>query len=225
MIKSKIYRILLLPFGFFKGIVELSNSKARDLQNKIKYSQSIIDDNCSFTSNVKIGKGSHILRNAIINNSSIGKYSYCNKNVLIQNAEIGNYCSIASDVIIGLGNHPLHLFSTATLFYKAKNTLRIQLRDNDYDFDEYKKIFIEHDVWIGARAIIMDGVKIGTGSVIAAGSVVTKDVPPYAIVAGVPAKVIKYRFNTDKISYLIKSRWWTNEPREVFDSFKNFNHL
>lgn len=222
MIKSKYYRILLFPLGFLKAIIELSNSKARDIQNKKKYSQCIIDDNCSFTKNVKIGKGSHILRNATINNCSIGKYSYCNKNVLIQNAEIGNYCSIASDVIIGLGNHPLNLFSTATVFYKAHNTLRIKLRDNDYDFDEYKKINIEHDVWIGARAIIMDGVKISTGSVVAAGSVVTKDVPPYAIVAGVPARIIKYRFDDYKIEELLKSKWWVKEPQSAYSLFPSF---
>lgn len=220
MIKEKLYRVLQLPLGLILGLFEIANNKARDLNNKRRFPKAIIDKGSTFSNEVKIGMNAHILGNSIINKSTIGNYSYCNRNVLIQNATIGNYCSIASEVIVGLGNHPLNLFSTATIFYKSKNTLNIKLLDKDYEFDEYKPIIIENDVWIGTRAIIMDGITIGTGAVIAAGAVVTKDVPPYAIVAGVPAKILKYRFDANQIERLLESKWWEMQPHEANEFFK-----
>jgi acetyltransferase-like isoleucine patch superfamily enzyme len=135
--------------------------------------------------------------------------------VLIQNTTIGKYCSIANDVIIGLGSHPLNLFSTSPLFYKRINPLKLKLVKENQDIKEYKPIHIGHDVWIGTRAIIMDGVRIGNGAVVASNSVVTKDVPAYAIVGGVPAKIIKYRF-TDEIQLsLLKSNWWDMDISQI----------
>ena len=112
----------------------------------------------------------------------------------MQNTTIGNYCSIARNVSIGLGLHPLNLFSTSPIFYKRQNALLLDLISKDNEFKEYQPITIGNDVWIGANAIIMDGITIGNGAVIAAGAVVTKNVPAYAIMGGVPAKLIKYRF-------------------------------
>lgn len=88
------------------------------------------------------------------------------------------------------------------------NTFNLKVVDADLEFEEYAHIDIGNDVWIGARAIIMDGIKIGHGAVVAANAVVTKDIPPYAIVGGIPAKIIKYRFEPDKIERLIQSEWW-----------------
>lgn len=212
-----IKRLLYIPQGLLEGLVDFFNKHARDVENRKRFPLSIIDKGSSFTPDSIIGKGSRILSGAIINNSELGNYTYVNRNALIQNTVIGNYCSIAHDVNIGLGKHPLHLPSLSPVFYRKKNPLKIQIVSEDVDYNEYEKINIGHDVWIGARAVIMDGVSIATGAVVAAGAVVTKDVPPYAIVGGVPAKIIKYRFGKEKVDELLHSEWWFKDPKEVYN--------
>ncbi len=205
-----------MPIGLLRGLAELANEKARDIQNKNRFPHAIIDNGSTLTPDTKIGKSSHILRGATINHCQIGSYTYINVNALIQNTRIGNYCSIAQNVAIGLGAHPLNLFSSSPIFYKVKNALKISLVEKDYNFNESLPIIIGNDVWIGSRVIIMDNVHIGHGAVIAAGAVVTKDVPPYAIVAGIPAKVIKYRFPIGVQKKLIESKWWELDAAEVY---------
>ncbi|MCA0932649.1 antibiotic acetyltransferase [Lutimonas saemankumensis] len=208
-------RTLLFPLGLLKELLELCNKGARDIQNKIKFSKSIIDGGSSFTSDSTVGSRSHILSGCTINKSHIGNFTYCGQKSLIQNTTIGNYCSIASEVIIGLGSHPLDYFSTSPIFYRVRNPLKMKVVDQDADYQEYRKILIGNDVWIGTRAIIMDGIKVGDGAVVAAGAVVTKDVPPFAIVAGVPAKIIKYRLDSKTNEDLMISKWWDNDPFEI----------
>ncbi len=213
-----------MPLGLIKGFIKLANDNARDIENKKRFPKSIIDAGSSFTSDSTIGKHSHILTGAIINHSHIGNYTYCSRNVLIQNTSIGNYCSIAHDVVMGLGAHPLHLFSTSTLFYKTHNTLGVKFVNENLNFEEYKPIKVGNDVWIGTRVIIMDGVTIGDGAVIAAGAVVTKNVPPYAIVGGIPAKTIKHRFSMGKINRLINSKWWELDLNEIKEKINSLNN-
>lgn len=203
-----ITRILSLPLGLILGIWNLSKEGARDIYNQNRFKNSKIDSGCCINENSQISVNTHILKNTIINNSQISSYSYVGKNCLIQNTQIGKFCSIASEVLIGLGKHPTNLISTSTLFYRTNNTLGLKLVESDSDFQEYESIIIGNDVWIGTRAIIMDGVQIGNGAIIAANSVVTKNVPAYAIVAGVPAKIIKYRFNPSVIAKIENSQWW-----------------
>lgn len=225
MIMKILKRILWMPIGLIKGLLKLANDNARDIQNKYKYTNAIIDEACSFTKDTIIGNHTHILKGTVVNHSHIGNYTYCNRNGLIQNATIGNYCSIAQEVIIGLGAHPLNMFSSSTLFYKSKNTLRVKLIEKDINFKEYQPINIGSDVWVGTRAVILDGVKIGHGAVVAAGAVVTKDVPPYAIVAGIPAKIIKYRFNTAQIKSLLASSWWNKTAKEIDNEIENLKAI
>lgn len=214
-LKKYILRIILLPFGLIKELCQLANKGARDLIYKRKFPNAIIDNGCCFSDDTQIGTTSHILRGCLINHSIIGNYTYIGQNSRFQNTKIGNYCSVASDVICGLGNHPLNLFSTSPLFYRMNNTFKIRIVDKDLDFPEYKSINIGHDVWIGSRAIILDGVNIGNGAIIAAGAVVTKDVPPYAIVAGIPSKIIKFR--DKKVS---ENEWWNLAPQDVWNLYK-----
>ena len=110
----------------------------------------------------------------------------------MQYAVIGKLCSIGDNVRIGLGIHPTHLRSTHPAFYSPQGNWDIKPTIQE-KITEYKKVYIGDDVWIGTNAMILDGVTIGSHAVIAAGAVVTKDVPEYAIVGGVPAKIIKYR--------------------------------
>jgi len=106
------------------------------------------------------------------------------------------------------------------LFYRKRNTFNIQIVDNDLKFDEYQPITIGNDVWIGSRAIILDGVCIGDGSIIAANSVVTKNVEPYCIVGGVPAKVIKNRFKDEEICDFKNLKWWDMSLSQIKVHFK-----
>ncbi len=218
-IKKYILRFSLIPFGIIYELCLLANKKARDLINKRKFQHATIDNGCCFTDDSVVGEKSHLFANCIVNHASIGNYTYIGRNSLIQNTKIGNYCSIAHEVICGLGRHPLDLFSTSPIFYRKVNPLFFQIINKDIEFEEYLPINIGHDVWIGARAIIMDGVSIGNGAVIAAGAVVTKDVPDFAIVGGVPAKIIKYR--TKGESFIKKQdNWWNYDPNTVLKKIK-----
>lgn len=144
---------------------------------------------------------------AILSKVQMNNYSYVGVRSQVKNAMIGSFCSIAPDCIIGLGAHPMKYVSTHPVFYARKGHWDFEPANNVF-YEEYKKISIGNDVWVGARAVIVDGVSIGNGAIIAAGAVVTKDVPPYAIVGGVPAKIIKYRFSKDIINELESSLWW-----------------
>lgn len=207
-------RMIYIPVGLIDLCIKKINTAARNIENKRRFKHAIIDEGCCIDSLSSIGTYAHILHNCLINNSNIGNYTYIGNNSIIQNTTIGNYCSISYNVTCGLGKHPLDLFSTSPLFYRKQNTFNIEIVNKDSDFREYEPIIIGNDVWIGTRAIIMDGIHIGNGAVIAAGAVVTKDIPDYAIVGGVPAKIIKYRDNP--IIEEQKTTWWDLSPKEAY---------
>lgn len=157
----------------------------------------------------------YIDRFCVIHQSNIGKFSYIGNRSNISYCLIGRYCSIASDVKIGLGIHPINFVSTSPLFYSNKNVFRKKWTGENLKVTEYRQVIIGHDVWIGANAIVMGGVKIGNGAIIGAGAVVTKDVPPFSIVGGVPARIIKYRFSSDTIKKISKTKWWDYPENEI----------
>jgi acetyltransferase-like isoleucine patch superfamily enzyme len=218
---KKILRVCLLPLGFILKLIELAKDGSRDIENKIRFKNATIDNHACIDRKTSIGNHCHILSHTILNSCTVANYSYIGRNSLVQNSLIGAYCSIANDVCIGLGQHPQDHFSTSPLFFRVNNTFKISVIEIDLDFDEYNQIDIGNDVWIGARAIIMDGVSIGDGAIVAANAVVTKDVPPYAIVGGVPAKVISYRFGQEKINNLLDSKWWDLPVDEIPTILKN----
>lgn len=211
-----------LLFRFFTGLATLPkhwlsviNDLGRDVENRRRFPYASIDSGVCLTKDTILGSHCHVASNCIVNHSSIGKYSYVCRNGLIQNTTIGNYCSISNDVLCGLGSHPLGRFSTSPLFYRKNNPLKCSLVDDDKSIVEYKQVSIGSDVWVGARTVILDGVSIGHGAVIAAGAVVTKDVPPYAIVGGIPATILKYRFQEEDASRLLESKWWEMDPEKA----------
>jgi chloramphenicol O-acetyltransferase type B len=223
VIKKYILRLFFYPFGFIKELHRLGINGSRDILNSKRFKGVIIDNCVCIDEQSKIASNVHILENCVINHSSINSYTYIGKNCILQHATIGRFCSIGSNVSIGLGSHPIEYFSTSPLFYRKKNPLNIKLIQHDLDFKEYKPIKIGHDVWIGTKALIMDGVVIGNGAIIAANSVVTKNVPPYSIVGGSPAKIIRYRFDEAKITNLLHSNWWNLGLNDIKNNFINSN--
>ena len=136
--------------------------------------------------------------------SPIGAYTYIGYNCFITKTTIGRYCSIANNVSIGMGEHELNKISTNSLFY-----------DNPKEILLAKDCTINNDVWIGVDAIIRRGITIGNGAIIGENSFVNADVPPYAIVAGSPAKIIRYRFTPEQIEIIEKSKWWKFDLTEA----------
>ena len=156
-----------------------------------------------------------------IQSSKIGKRTYFNTNIYAQNCVIGNYCSIGSDVIIGPSPHPTNFVSSHPAFY-ANNKGFQTFADRMYFNEEVKTTIIGNDVWIGSKSTIMPGVKIGDGAIVGYGSLVTKDVLPYSIVGGVPAKLIKYRFSQAIIDELVKIKWWEKSDDFIQSNYKLF---
>ena len=136
----------------------------------------------------------------------MGKYSYIRSGDIAPNTFIGRYCSIGLNVHIGVHSHDISLLTTMPL---SPWTGRVE-KDPHHPgvLEEGFATIVGNDVWIGLNVIILRGVKIGDGAVVAAGSVVTKDVPAYAVVGGIPAKIIKYRFSEEIIKELLNIKWW-----------------
>lgn len=166
---------------------------------------------CAQIVGCKFSSFNYIGEYAVLTNVKLCDYSYIGGRSVVHNATFGKYCSVASGCKIGLGIHPTNYLSTHPVFYTRREPFWQSVTQAPV-VEEYKAIKIGHDVWIGTNAIIRDGVEIGTGSIIAAGAVVTHDVPPYAIVGGVPAKILRYRFDKDTINSLLKSNWWDEPP-------------
>jgi acetyltransferase-like isoleucine patch superfamily enzyme len=150
----------------------------------------------------KVPVSSYIRKGTIPKYSEIGQYCWINRNVGLNQVRMGNYCSIASQVLIGGMEHPIHKVSTSTLL-------------NNPEDCKSETTIIGHNVWVGSQSVIRQGVHIGNGAVVGAHSFVNKDVPPYAIVVGSPAKVLRFRFEKDVIDKIEESHFWEYNPREA----------
>lgn len=152
---------------------------------------------------VEIGRGSRVAY------SSLGDYSYCDRYADIANAEIGKFANIASFTRIGPTDHPMEQASLHHFHYRSAEYWDDEPNDADFFAHRHGRVAkIGHDTWIGHGAVVRPEVSIGHGAVIAAGAVVTRDVAPYEIVAGVPARPMRARFSDDVKERLIALAWW-----------------
>ena len=175
---------------------------------KKKFKRSVLHYPIMIDNNSKLGTNTVLFKNVKLHKVKLGNFSYIQENSKIYNCNIGSFCSIAPEVVIGLIDHPTNYTSTSPVFYDKNQPLPYFFNHLDEYQKYFKKTIIEHDCWIGQRVMIKAGVRIGVGSIIGAGSLITKDVEPYTIVGGVPGKVIRKRFKKNIIKKLLKSKWW-----------------
>jgi phosphonate metabolism protein (transferase hexapeptide repeat family) len=172
---------------------------------------------------VSIGVCCEVLGDTAIEYTEIGDYSYLGPGCMVADAKIGKFCAIAAQVRIGAPNHPLdrpsqHRFTYCPEYYSADAE-----RDRGFFSDRRAdRVMIGNDVWIGHAVIVLPGVTVGDGAVLAAGAVVSRDVAPYTIVGGVPAKPIRERFNRDIAAQLSQIAWWNWPAKTIFQRLPEF---
>lgn len=174
--------------------------------------------------NSKIDKSSSIAAGSQVINSIVDRNSFCGYDCIIVNTRIGSFSSIASNCEIGGASHTIDWVSTSPVFNENKD--QIKKKYSFHKYNPFEETIIGHDVWIGARCLIKSGITIGTGSVIGMGSVVTKNIPPYEIWAGNPAKFIRDRFTDSQKKELLSSEWWNfkdDKLTKVADSIMDIN--
>lgn len=175
---------------------------------------------CEFADHVKVYPRTNLVR------VKAGRYTYIGVNNSMQDVEIGAFCSIGSYNAIGGGVHPMDQPSTSPVFYEKENCFK----QPDFLYGdgvtlEQPKTTIGNDVWIGDQCFIKAGVKVGDGAVVGAHAVVTHDVPPYAIVAGNPARVLRYRFKEEEIAALLQLKWWEWSDEEIKKNKSRFRSV
>lgn len=159
--------------------------------------------------NAVLGRFTEIKERVQFFDSALGDYSYVERHSEVIYADIGKFCAIASDVRINALNHPIERISQHKMTYRPNEYFVGAKIDKAFrEARAEARVEIGHDVWIGHGAIVMPGIRIGHGAVVAAGAVVTRDVAPHAIVAGVPARFIKWRFAPDVSARIIALAWW-----------------
>jgi acetyltransferase-like isoleucine patch superfamily enzyme len=168
-----------------------------------------------------------------IANSTIGYGTYIGPDSILPNSIIGKYCSIAGSVRVVAGSHPTHTFvSTHPAFFSVSEQSGFTYVDTQ-KFSEFKYVIpsdqkyisIGNDVWIAMNVMIMNGCRIGNGVIVAAGAIVTKDLDPYGIYAGVPARRIAQRFDDQDIKYLETFQWWERSPQWLREHSHLFTDL
>lgn len=173
--------------------------------------------------NCQIDKTARVMAWSQLNDVIMGRYSYCGYDCTMSNVQVGAFCSIAGNVHIGGAEHPTSFVSTSPVFTAGRNSMNAHFAHHDYE--PCPRTTIGSDVWIGRGANIKAGVMIGHGAIVGMGSVVTKDIPPYGIWAGNPAREIRKRFSDDQIEKLLKDRWWERSAKDLASIAKKFNDV
>ena len=213
-------------------LVNRLNSLFGNLKFKIKYGKKQVNlkPECKII-NGSTFEGKNLIGKKSVFGGCLGFGSYIGENCLIR-GKVGKFCSIANNVRTVIGVHPTEKFvSTHPSFFSTRKQAGFAYVD-ETSFDEIKyadnekhHVVIGNDVWIGEGTLIIGGVTIGDGAIIAAGAVVTKDVSPYSIVGGVPAKIIRKRFSDEQIESLLEIRWWDFEESEIMKNVAAYGDI
>ena len=192
---------------------------------RLKADAPFVHSDCEITDStfgryVEIGRGSRIAH------STLGDYSYCDRYADIANAEIGKFSNIASYVRIGATDHPMDKASLHHFHYRSADYFDDATHDEDwFALRRSRRAIIGHDTWIGHGAQIRPEVSVGHGAVIAGGAIVTKDVPPYLIVAGIPAAPLRPRFDAEVADRMMSLAWWDWPHDRLRAALEDFRKL
>ena len=173
-----------------------------------------------------LGVWTQVAHDVKFDQSTLGDYSYIMQHSQVMQTQIGKFCSIASFVRLNPGNHPLERPTSHHMTYRARQYGFSDADDLEFfAWREAHPVTIGHDVWIGHNVTVLPGVTIGNGAAVGAGAIVTKDVAPYTVVAGVPAKPIKMRFDDATITKLEAMQWWDWTRSELEARFADFRDM
>lgn len=182
----------------------------RRLLNKIYFARKhgACVDSATVGRRCKLGAGTHVKAQAVLRRANLGQRCYVNRGAEIYETDMGPFCSVGQMAQIGPNEHLTDEMTTCNALYGPVLDAKLAERNA-------QPTTVGADVWIGSRAVILRGTRVGTGVIIAAGAVVTKDVPDYAIVAGLPGRVIRKRFSDPVVTQLLDSEWWTRPPGQI----------
>ena len=173
--------------------------------------------NCKIHFTSKVCSGSHLV------NVTMDKFSDIGYDCSILDTKIGSFCSLGSNITIGGPSHTTNWVSTSPVFNENKDHIKRKFSLHKFNYSSFTEI--GNDIWIGDNAMIKAGVKVGDGAIIGMNSVVTKNIPPYEIWAGNPAKMIKKRFPDDTIIALLKIKWWEKDENTLIEMSTLFNNI
>lgn len=210
--------------GFVNPLTEYVYFLANRLGNRFKF-KDVYQDYLAIVTDSRLGRNVRVYRGARVHRATVGDYSYIGERSAVTLVELGKFCCVGPGCVLGTSSHPSKDFvSIHPAFYSTRSQVGVTFADHDY-FQEQQKITIGSDVWVGTNVIVLDGVSIGDGAIIAAGAVVTSDVPAYGICGGVPARLLRYRFDEQTIAVLLRTRWWDRDPDWLRANFRKFHSI